>query len=306
MRTERRAWLDRVKARQAEATLKGKRNHSQQFIDWLDTRGVGLDEVSAIQINDWIDHQLNNGFSDRTVQSRVYSISDWFSYMVNRDVVDSNPVDGVDLSFLNDARINAETDVRYIEKEQYEKMVSGDLPIRDEIVIRLLWNTGVRASEAVNIKLENVDRDERALVVGDAKDETGTRRVFYSRRMGRRLREYLDRGGRDSQIGAIDSPYLLVSRRVEQMGSQRVNIIVRERAEEVGIQRTVYTDQDGRERNLVTAHTMRHSFATHRVKQGMDISLLSDLLGHDSLDSTRIYLQYSDDDLRKADDKYRP
>jgi integrase/recombinase XerD len=301
-------YLKRVEARQAEATLKGKRHDLDEFEQFVQARGyeIGEGDISSLVVEDYLDHLLRQGFSDRTVQSRIYSVSGMYSYLTLRNVVDSNPADDVELGFLNSARINQESKIRYISKEDFETMVRGELPLRDELCIRLLWNTGARASEAVDITLDDLNRDDRSLILQDAKEPTESRRVYYSRRMARRLREYLDRGGRAAHLGAVDSDRLLVSRREPKMSPQRVGIIVRDRAAEVGIQETVYTDADGRDRNLVTAHTLRHSFAVHRVNAGMDISLLSELMGHSDLSTTKTYLQFSEQDLREADEKYRP
>jgi len=182
---------------------------------------------------------------------------------------------------------------------------------RDEMLLRLLWNCGVRAEEAVNIEIEaHIDRDKREINIKTGKQgrtsDVKSRTVYYGRQMERTMRKWLDRGARNKYISADDSPYLIVSKQAEQPTPNRVTEIVDEVAEKAGVQEELWTDASGRPRHRVTAHSFRHSYAVHRVKQGMPIVYLQELMGHADIDQTRKYLKFRKDDIREAEKKYAP
>jgi integrase/recombinase XerD len=167
-----------------------------------------------------------------------------------------------------------------------------------------LFQTGVRSKEVRNIRLRDINRDERSITVADAKSEK-FRTVYYND-LEPLLSEWLDLGRRASMRPADDSPYLFLTNRSEQLSQNRPNRIVKEAAENAGIQETIYEDAKGGERYRITTHALRHGFARHCVKSGMDISFLKELMGHENLETTKVYLNYTDQDKQEEVRKHGP
>jgi len=301
-------YFDRVEARQSPNTLKNKRTSIYGFQEWLSERGMSLWSVSEEVIEDYIDYLLNDDYGKRSVRVKCYDISAFYGFCVDKSFTGNNPVEEVDLKWLKGNKIDEYTTERYISKEEYKKLLSVEMSPRDSIAIRLLWETGVRASEAVSIRLDDFNYDERYIYVLNAKQKENKRRkVYFTRSFERYAKKWVNGGQRDAHLGAGSSPYFLVSKNEEQMHSNRLNEIVRERSWDAGIQDDLYEDQSGVTRHKVTAHSMRHSYAVHRVKSGMNLKFLSILMGHSSTDVTADkYLQFKDDDIKEADKKYRP
>lgn len=306
--------LKRVKARKSSSTLGNRRVAIGQFAEYCKREGLTFADVTTYHVNDWIDEFLNQEYAPRSIRTKVYDLSSVYQFLEGRGVVDENPIENVDLKDFSGTKIGEYTDVRYLEMDEYEAMVDACSKLRNQLLIELLWETGCRASEVVSILISDIDRDNRSINIESAKQgalsSSKSRTVYYSRSFGRTLRKWLDRGGRSKYLGAGlgEEDYLLVTRESPQMDVGRVNEIVHKIASEdyADVQKVLYTDASGVERNRVTAHAFRHSYAVHRVKNGMPLVYLQDLLGHEEIEVTRKYLQFRDDDVAEAERKYRP
>jgi integrase/recombinase XerD len=306
--------LKRVKARKSSSTLRNRRVAIRQLTEFCQREDLALDDVTREHVNDWIDEFLLEEYAPRSIRTKVYDVSSLYQYLEGRGIVDENPIESVDLREFSGTKIDEYTDVRYLEIEEYEAMVDACEKLRNQLLIELLWETGCRASETVSIQLSDIDRDERSIKIETAKQgalsASKSRTVYYSRSFGRTLQKWLDRGGRAKYLGVEegDNGYLLVTKEAPSMAVNRVTEIVHKIASEdyADIQQVLYTDASGVERNRVTAHAFRHSYAVHRVKNGMPLVYLQDLLGHEEIEVTRKYLQFRDDDVAEAERKYRP
>lgn len=162
-----------------------------------------------------------------------------------------------------------------------------------------------RKQEAADIKLGDLDRDERRICIYSQK--TGdTRTVFYQSSLDFLLDQWIDGGYRDAYSVAANSDYLFVTRRSEQFTFNSINKVVRKAADNAGIQKVLYEDASGNSRYRITTHALRHGFAVQCLKNEMNISTLSDLMGHENLETRKKYLQFTNDDLADAARRYGP
>jgi len=90
------------------------------------------------------------------------------------------------------------------------------------------------------------------------------------------------------------------------MSTDMVNHAVQRAAEQAGIQEVEYVDREGREKCRIHAHTLRHSFAVQSLRNGVNSEYIRRLMGHDELETTRIYLDALDDDLKRVMRKRSP
>ncbi|ELZ40414.1 site-specific recombinase xerd [Halorubrum tebenquichense DSM 14210] len=210
--------------------------------------------------------------------------------------------------------IDSKTDKRYIEKEEFEEIRKSARNLRDELLIQLLWDTGVRASEAIKIKKSDINFEEQKIKVQNAKEQKNTeqtdRPVYYSKRLSLLLRKWINNGHRESYMytgSEKDEGHLLVTNQSPRMAVNRVNEIVKETIKRSSVDNEIlYTDVSGAKRHKYTSHAFRHSFAVHRVKQGCPIIYLRDMLNHSTIEQTEDYLRFRDDDIKEAYRKYSP
>ncbi|MFB6198748.1 MAG: tyrosine-type recombinase/integrase [Halobacteriaceae archaeon] len=260
-------------------------------------------------MEDFVTDQLAAGYAHSSLESRLYDLSSMFQWLRKRDYSDINPIAHEDFESKLESGDKYE-DIRYIDVEEFEAIMDVVEKPRDKLLLSILWDTGVRSEEIVSIYTNDLERDEQKITLKTAKQQgerEKKRPVFYTRRTERLLSEYIDRGARRDKLSHAESPYLFIGEGVEQLNERRPTELVREYAEMAGVQSKVpVPDAQGNRRRKVTAHCFRHSFAVHRVKRGMPIVYLSDLLGHKDVEQTRVYLKFREDDLKEAYRKYLP
>ncbi len=186
----------------------------------------------------------------------------------------------------------------YLTPAQIEAMIQGCDNLRDRLLIRLLWRTGMRVSELVKpgadrspvlgLRVSDILWDEGALIIRHAKRKGNPpRRVPIDRETLAMLKVYLDKRPEKSEF-------------VMPIGRQMAYLIVRQAAERVGI--TEVGDPLVSQRRKPHPHHLRHSLAVHsvRVTKGnyADLIRLQHLLGHASVATTAGYIQFSDEEER--------
>lgn len=187
---------------------------------------------------------------------------------------------------------------RAISVEDVERLLDaagrgeGPVPARDRAMLELLYSTGARISEVVGLDLADLDRSERRpavrLAVGGAKQRVSP----LGRRALSALTEYLTQARPALASGADRSDRLAVflNTRGTRLSRQSAWAVLRSAAHRASL-----PDAD-----VISPHTLRHSFATHMLARGADVRVVQELLGHASVSTTQIYATARDEALRAA------
>ena len=161
-------------------------------------------------------------------------------------------------------------------KEEIKKMIESADNQKSKLIISMLYSTGLRVSELVNLKLEDINFSEKSGWVRHGKGAKD-RLFVLSENLAGELQAYL-KGRENKYLFSKEGP--LTTRNI-----QKIIKGVKLRAEIS---------------KRVTPHTLRHSFATHLLEQGTDIRLIQTLLGHSSLNTTQIYTHVSSEQIKKV------
>lgn len=140
--------------------------------------------------------------------------------------------------------------------------------LRNKLILTLLYSTGLRVSELIKLKIKSIDEQERTIRVRGKGEKD--RIVIFDDNTLNLIHEYLDKRG-------VDNEYLFVSQKNHILSSRYIQLMIKEYAKKAGITKKV------------TPHILRHSFATHLLKNGVDIRAIQQLLGHSNLSTTQIY-----------------
>jgi integrase/recombinase XerD len=296
-------YLDDVKESRAENTFQNRRTDLRHFDAFLDREDLTVTEVEPRHVHKFLRQEAGE-YADLTVRGRFGSVDRLYSFLTGVwDVMEESPVEDLDRKdyFGNgDGKKHQKTDVVYVSPEEKDALLEHvpNPKLRNELMIRMLWQTGIRRGELVSIEVENIDREARAIDVWASK--TGDwRTVFYQPSLDTLLDQWID-VYRDSYNPAATSPYLFVSTKSEKLRPRAPNRMLKQAAEDAGIQEVMYEDADGRPRVRITAHALRHGHAVHALKSGIDIRTVQKHMGHAKIETTMKYLRLLDDDVRES------
>lgn len=164
-------------------------------------------------------------------------------------------------------------------KEEVKKMIEGADNLKSRLIISLLYSSGLRVSELVNLKINDLNLEESTGWVRKGKGSKD--RIFsISKVLSTELKEFIgDRKGEGSYVFSKEKP--LTTRNIQK--------IIKGTRQRAGMTKKV------------TPHTLRHSFATHLLEDGTDIRMIQTLLGHSNLNTTQIYAHISSEQIKKVE-----
>jgi integrase/recombinase XerD len=274
-----------VEKRYSENTISAYRNDLGQFWEYLKGRQGGAIEPSSVdsEMVEAYVADLQQGahvYAPSTVARKIAAVKSFFHSLVEQGVVTTDPA----------ARLNSPKVKKHIPKTlsvaDMERLLAapartgGSKALRDRALLELLYATGMRVTEVVNLRLDDVDWTNGTVNCPGKADRR--RRIPLGSAL-LPLQEYLDRGR--PNFARDDSPAtLFLNHRGQKLTRQGVWLILKESAEAAGL------DGD------VTPHTLRHSFAKHKLGQGEDLRRVQELLGHANLSTTQVYRQVETDE----------
>ncbi len=177
----------------------------------------------------------------------------------------------------------------FLTPEEVNEMLDGAKTTRNKAIVSLLFDSGLRASELTNLKIEDVNMKELKGIVKNGKGNKN-RLIFFREGTRDLIFKYITDERKDK------CPYLFVTserKEIGQLKSQTVLQVIKTLADYVGIKKSV------------GVHTLRHSFATNMLSNGLDIRVVQELLGHKSITSTQVYTHITDHRLQQFHREYR-
>lgn len=246
-------------------------NYENDLILFIDF--VKSIDVSYGDIRSYLENLHNIGYSNSTICRHISCLKSFYKYLVSLEVIVNNPMDLVTMPKTGSRLPN------YINYTDLEKLlsvsdVSTFLGVRNLLIVEMLYSTGIRVSELVNIKLGDLG-DECIIVTGKGNKE---RIVYYGEACGLVLINYLE-------MRVSDSEFLFVNKNNGVLTDRGVRDIISRMCLEAGIA-------------SISPHTLRHTFATHMLNEGADLKLLQELLGHSDISTTGIYTYVSNERMR--------
>jgi integrase/recombinase XerD len=321
--------LERFKNRRGRnsspATVDRYARHIRHWREWLsEDREKTLWNVDSTDLLVFIEEQTDDGLAPTTISQRVSAISKFYqdcdklAGRYDMPEVPENPYEGLDKADKKLLRGNTKKkdglkdsntdEYPYLEPEKVAELVEN-VPaprLRNELIIKMMFNCGFRRGEIANAKVDHIDREDRSVYIPPRKSSEGRYVAYNEDYLGFQLAQWLDYGGRESMTYAADSDYLFPTNDNEHLSGDYINKIVKKAANSAGLQETINEYADGRSIHKVTAHTLRHSFAMAQLNAGTDVRSLQTLLGHDELDTTLIYLQQSKEEAKEASRAFHP
>jgi integrase/recombinase XerD len=298
-------FLNRLEGKRAESTVNGHKSNLKSFSEFLNKNNIDPLEFDWIDFEDFLEGQVAEGYSNHTVRNRYVTVGMLYSRLQKKGIVEQNPADEVDIGDIAD-RTNKRKEQKgkervWLTKDEITKLTnSAPQPVvRNRLIIRWMYYTACRRSEVANVKLDNLNFDKRKFTVySPKKGETITVRRHPD--LDVLLDEWLEvhRPSYTTQ----ESEYLFITAKAEQIAPNHISRIVRKAAERAEIQETFYTDMQGNDRNRITSHSLRHSYAVHflRPPNAGSFEELREILAHEDVTTTQIYGKILEDDIDEA------
>lgn len=317
--------LERFHARKSDSTADRYAGSVRTYAKWCDTDDAPISNpfaASVVDIEDFLSHLANErDYAFNTVNVYLAALSTFYEEAEKlaeggRDVPDprresngdplnwENPADKATLPDMYDGTKRAQA----LETRDYEDKLKTDevdtltehvpSPVtRNAALIQIMYHGMLRRKEAAHLKVSDINREDRIITIRSEVAKNGNaRRVPYTRSLDNYLRPWLE-VDRDAYALAPESEYLFLSNEREQLSSFHIGDTIDRAAENADLQEVLFTNAVGQDVHRVTGHTLRRSGATRRWDAGCDIYTLKEWLGHESVDTTKGYINADTDEL---------
>ncbi len=279
---ERRLAVNSIQAYQADLTF---------LFDHLSSRKIFFPgDISKLHLRNYLNKCHDFGVSSKSISRRVSAYRSFFRYLVSNGIINRDPT--CDLSLPKHGKTLPKVlTISEVNELLTGAGVSGPLALRNSAMLHLLYATGVRVSELVNVTVAGINMSSGYVrVLGKGNKE---RLVPFGVAAKGKIEEYLQ-FGRKLILKKRTSDYLFVTARGTSMTRLRFWQIIQETCLRQGVKKKV------------SPHSLRHSFATHLVENGADLRSVQLMLGHADISTTQIYTHVDSSRLRTAHKKFHP
>jgi integrase/recombinase XerC len=240
-------------------------------------------EIDSGVLRKWVLSLMNEGYQPQSIKRKVSSVKAFFRFLMKNEIIETNPFIDVPLPkvrkklpyFLNESSLHHLLDDGFFPND-----FEG---VRDKLIITLLYGTGIRRAELLQLKDNSFDRKNKLVrVMGKRRKE---RIVPYPESVNLVLEQYIEI--RNREIGTSRDA-LLVTEKGEPVYEKLIYRTVQKYLEQV-------TSLEKK-----SPHVIRHSYATHLLNRGADLNAVKELLGHANLSATQIYTHMTFEKIQKV------
>lgn len=261
-------------------TIKSYIKDLKKYSDFINKNILKVDKKDIIN---FINNEKKNDKNDKTINHDIIVIKNFYRYLIKEQIIKTNPSDNIEVPKLKKTlpKVLSEKDINAILNIE----LKTKLDYRNKAILELLYSSGLRVSELINLKIQDVDLvDNIVRIYGKGSKE---RIVPIGEFATRYLNEYMNIYR--SQIIKTPNDYVFLNSRGDKITRQTIFKIIKQRLKENGISVGA------------SPHTIRHSFASHMLNNGADLRSIQELLGHSDISTTQIYTHIS---TKKIKDNY--
>jgi site-specific recombinase XerD len=261
------------------ATLRAYSTDLSQFIHWIGENNLYVRKVAHVEradITEYLSSLAQRGLSGVSRARKIAAIREYFAFLEAHDLIERNPTKGVETP-------KRERNGRaYLRPDEYRAMLSlaGGNP-KDYAILQVFLQTGIRVSELINLRIEDVDLTAGMLRVTSGKGMVA-REIELEKRGIQAVRNWL--------ANRPQSPYdhLFLNKDGEPISERGVRKIVVKYRQRAGITKKA------------SCHSLRHTFATYKAEKGVSPFQLKEWLGHANLNTTQIYVHMARQNAKKV------
>jgi integrase/recombinase XerD len=235
-------------------------------------------------------YQKDKGLSTNSIARRLAAIKVFYRFLVRERILKTDPTSLVDSPKLW-KKIPETLSLNEVDALLNQPNIREKLGIRDKAILETLYATGMRVSEAANLKVDNVNLDIGFLrCIGKGNKE---RVIPLGKKAVGSIKRYLEMS-RPKLLKKKESEFLFLNRFGKKISRQSLWKIIKRYAKEARIKKPI------------RPHILRHSFATHLLERGADLRSVQEMLGHSNISTTQVYTHINKDRLKTIHKMYHP
>ena len=267
-------------------TIEAYSNDINDFLNWLNKQNIqDYKEISELVVNEYVAYLFNKALKSSTVNRKISSLKSFYLFLIKKKIISSSPLSEI-ITPKKEHYLPSSMSEDEVERLLRSPNIELDIENRDKAMIEMLYATGMRISELINLKITDIDLERSVLkVLGKGSKE---RLIPFGEKALDSLNSYLEK--RKKSL----AKEVFISNRGKKMTRtafwQRIKI---------------YLSREGL-KDSISPHTLRHAFATHLLNRGADLRSVQLLLGHSDLSTTQIYTHIAKQRLGEVLKKHHP
>ena len=270
-------------------TITSYKKDTYDYLEFLKKNNIDIKNSNYKIVEEYSKYLYKKKLSKRSIARKYSSIRTFYNYLEKKNILDNNI-----FNLLENPK-KEEKLPRFINEYELDKMfeIPDNSPKgqRDRLILELLYGTGVRVSELVNIKINDIDFNNNSIKVRGKGNKD--RYVFYGKYCKEAINNHI-KNGRISLLNGQTCDYLLLNRFGKNISVVSIRKILNEIINKCSLD------------IKISPHVLRHTFATHLLNEGADIMHVKELLGHSSLSTTSIYTHVTNEKIKEVYYKTHP
>lgn len=260
----------------------------KDYFNFLKVECLDYKDVTYNDLMSLFKHFETNKLTNKSIRRHISSIKGFYKYLVNNEIVNTNPFIYVNLP-KKEQKLP-----RYLTLSEmlsiFDKMeIKTNYDLRDRLILELMYATGVRVSEVINIKVYDIDFYNNSIkVLGKGSKE---RIVYYNEVVGDLLSKYMSIY---DSLNKKNLEYLFLNQKGDKLTTKGISYIINQVIKKISFNKHI------------TPHMLRHTFATHLLNNGCSVTTVQELLGHSSIGTTGIYTHVTFDHIKEVYYKTHP
>jgi len=242
-----------------------------------------IDDVNHELIRSWVVSMIDDGISGTTVNRKISTLKSYYNFLIRNTGLKENPARQM-ASVKTPSRLpkyfKEDQLIEYLEKSS--KIENNFSRLRDLLVIEMLYSTGMRRSELINLTISSIDFSANTIKVLGKRNKQ--RIIPLSDKLVDTIQTYILQ--RDARFGRKHDYLILTDKGSKSYSNQIYRIINKELSVLTG--------------SVKSPHILRHSFATHMLNNGADLNSIKEILGHANLTATQVYTHNTIEKLKKV------
>ena len=270
----------------SDNTVKAYKQYLTKFMNYLNNKKIN--KIVKKDIENYIEY-LSKNLEARTVSRNISTLKSLYKYLMINKIVNKNPMEIIRNPKLKKSlpKVLSETEINSL----LDIKPKNHFDYRNKAMIELMYSSGLRVSELINLKVTDIDlENETVRVFGKGSKE---RIIPLNEYTVVALKIYI-KEHRKELFKHGENNYLFLNNHGNQMTRQGFFKILKNLAKDKNI------------KTEFSPHTIRHSFATHLLKHGADLRSIQELLGHSDISSTQIYTHITNEKLKENYEEYHP